>query len=240
MANRLFAIGDIHGCSTALKVLIDAIEPCTGDTIVVLGDVIDWGPDSRDCLQQLIDLSGRSKVIPILGNHEELLLQALESDSALRAWLDLGGDQTLLSYPYDGTNIIDPAHVEFIRAFADYLETVDFIFTHAGYDPDLPMSRQPALKFRWDFLDPAIQRPHISGKTVVVGHTPQPSGEMLDLGYVICIDTDCSRGGWLTALEVGNGDFTQANQHGQVRNGYVHMRAKPMGYGDDLQNPLKT
>jgi serine/threonine protein phosphatase 1 len=142
MPNRLFSIGDIHGCSVALKTLIDAINPQADDTIVVLGDVIDWGPDSRDCVQQLIDLSGRCNVLPILGNHEEMLLQSLDSDSALRSWLDLGGDRTLLSYPYNGTNIIDPAHVAFIRGCLDYFETDNFIFAHANYEPDLPMDRQ--------------------------------------------------------------------------------------------------
>jgi hypothetical protein len=56
---RLFAIGDIHGCSVALRTLIYEIDPQPEDTIVVLGDVIDWGPDSRKCVQQLIDLSSR-------------------------------------------------------------------------------------------------------------------------------------------------------------------------------------
>ncbi len=212
MANRLFAIGDIHGCSTALEALIKAIDPRPDDTLVVLGDMIDWGPDSRDCVRQLIDLSGRCRLVPILGNHEERMLQALDSDSALRSWLDLGGDRTLLSYPYDGTNIIDPAHVEFVRGFVDFHETDDFIFAHAGYDPDLPMDRQPSLKLRWEFLDQAHQRPHASGKTVIVGHTPQTSGEVLDLGHIICIDTDCSRGGWLTALEVRSGEIIRASQ----------------------------
>ena len=63
MPSRLFAIGDIHGCSTALKVLIEAIAPWPEDTIVVLGDVIDWGPNSRDCVQQLIDLSNRCRFV---------------------------------------------------------------------------------------------------------------------------------------------------------------------------------
>jgi len=50
--NRLFAIGEIHGCNVALKTLIEAIDPQPADTIVVLGDVIDWGPDLRDCICQ--------------------------------------------------------------------------------------------------------------------------------------------------------------------------------------------
>jgi serine/threonine protein phosphatase 1 len=86
MPNRTFAIGDIHGCATALRTLVEAIDPRPGDTIVVLGDVIDWGPDSRDCVRQLIELSNRCHFILILGNHEEMLFSALESESQLRSW----------------------------------------------------------------------------------------------------------------------------------------------------------
>ena len=95
MPNRLFAIGDIHGCHVALRALIQAIDPKPEDTIVVLGDVIDWGPDSRDCVQQLIDLSGRCQFILVRGNHEEMAYAALESQSELRYWLNFGGDETL-------------------------------------------------------------------------------------------------------------------------------------------------
>ena len=217
MPGRLYSIGDIHGCSSALKSLIEAINPLEDDTIVTLGDYVDYGPDSRSVIDQLIQLSHRCRLIPLLGNHEEMLLQALKTESAVRTWLDLGGDQTLLSYPYDGTNIIDPAHVEFIRGCLDFFETDDFIFAHANYDPDLPMDRQSSLELRWEFLDEPRQRPHFSGKTVIIGHTPQTTGEVLNLGHVICLDTDCSRGGWLTSLEVLCGKVIQANQNGETR-----------------------
>jgi serine/threonine protein phosphatase 1 len=51
----------------------------------------------------------------------------------------------------------------------------------------------------------------------VVGHTPQEGGEVLDLGYLKCIDTFCHGGGWLTALEVRTGKVWQANLAGEVR-----------------------
>lgn len=203
MPERLFAVGDVHGCSTALKTLIEVIDPQPDDTIVTLGDYVDWGPDSRSVIRQLIELSGRCRLIPLLGNHEEMLLQSLESDSALRAWLDFGGEQTLLSYPYDGTNIIEPAHVEFIRGCRDFFETDGFIFTHANVDTNLPMDRQPSLRLRWEPVEPDRQRPHVSGKTVVVGHTPQTGGEVLDLGFLLCTDTYCSRGAGLPLWRSG-------------------------------------
>ena len=236
MLGRLFAVGDIHGCSTALNALINAIDPRPDDTIVTLGDYVDWGPDSRSVIRQLIELSGRCQLVPLLGNHEDMLIQAIESDSALRSWLDLGGDQTLLSYPYDGTSIIDPAHVDFIRGCLDYFETDDFIFAHANYDPDLPMDRQPSLKLRWEFLDHAHQRPHASGKTVIVGHSPQTSGDVLDLGHLICIDTDCSRGGWLTALEVWTGRVIQANEKGEMRRS---DRRRGQTMTDEIRSPTR-
>jgi serine/threonine protein phosphatase 1 len=79
------------------------------------------------------------------------------------------------------------------------------------------MDRIGGTKLRWEHIEPDVQRPHFSGKTVVVGHTPQVGGEVLDLCFLVCIDTDCSRGGWLTALDVETGRVIQANQRGPVR-----------------------
>ena len=221
MINRLFAIGDIHGCNVALKTLIEAIDPKPEDTVVVLGDVIDWGPDSRDCVQQLIDLSGRCQFVLVRGNHEQMLFAALESQTELRGWLDFGGEETLKSYPYrGGDEFIDGEHVRFLKSQArDYHETDEFIFVHASYDPNKPMTEQSNTTLQWEPVQPEQMRPHFSGKTVIAGHTPQISGEILDLGFLKLIDTDASRGNWLTALEVGNGKLIQANQGGGVRTG---------------------
>ena len=219
MSNRLFAIGDIHGCNIALRALIETIVPGPDDTIVVLGDVIDWGPDSRDCVQQLIDLSGRCQFILVRGNHEEMLYAALESQSELRYWLNFGGDETLKSYPYrGGDEIIDREHVRFLKSQArDNYETDEFIFVHASYDPNKPMDEQSNTTLQWEHVHPEHMWSHFSGKPVVAGHTPQTSGQLLDLGFLKVIDTDCSRGGWLTALEISSGVVTQANERGEVR-----------------------
>jgi serine/threonine protein phosphatase 1 len=222
---RILAIGDIHGCSTALGRLIDAIDPGPDDLIVTLGDYIDWGPDSRGVIEQLIALSGRCRLVPLLGNHEEMLLEALDSNDQLRYWLNFGGDRTLLSYPYvEGSGMIPEDHLQFLRGCRDYFETATFIFAHANYDHRMPMDQVGGTKLRWEFIDPAGQRPHISGKTVVVGHTPQVSGQVLDLGFLVGIDTDCSRGGWLTGLDLGSGQVIQASQRGDVRRQTIRRR----------------
>src|SRR5262249_33858026 len=98
MAGRTIAIGDIHGCPDALAALIDAIAPSPEDTVVLLGDYIDRGPNSRGVLDRLIALARRCRLVPLLGNHEEALLDALRDKDSLRRWLTLGAADTLRSY----------------------------------------------------------------------------------------------------------------------------------------------
>jgi serine/threonine protein phosphatase 1 len=76
--SRTIAIGDIHGCSDALASILLAIDPKPSDTIICLGDYVDKGHDSKGVLELLIELSGRCRLVPILGNHEEQMLRARE------------------------------------------------------------------------------------------------------------------------------------------------------------------
>jgi serine/threonine protein phosphatase 1 len=100
--------------------------------------------------------------------------------------------------------IIPAEHLEFIKGCRDYFETVQHFFLH----------EQKWGGLRWASLPPIPGR-HCSGKVAIVGHTPQRSGDILDLGYLKCIDTFCHGGGWLTALEVEPGrGVWQANEAG--------------------------
>jgi serine/threonine protein phosphatase 1 len=224
MARRTIAIGDIHGCATALTALLDAIGPRRGDTLVPLGDYIDRGPDSRGVLDLLIPLAGRCTLVPLLGNHEEMLLAARSDREALRSWLSCGGAAALRSYGWAPggprralADLIPARHWRFLAGCRPFHETATHLFVHAGYLPELPLDRQPGVALRWRVTDAQTARPHRSGKVAVVGHTPQRSGEVLDLGFLVCIDTNCHRGGWLTALEVETGRLWQANGRGQLR-----------------------
>jgi serine/threonine protein phosphatase 1 len=224
MAGRTIAIGDIHGCSDALAALLDAVAPDRDDTVVTLGDYIDRGPNSRGVLDRLIPLAARCRLVPLLGNHEEAFLDALREKDALRRWLTLGGADTLRSYGWlpGGprralADWLPEPHRRFIAACRDYYETATHLFVHAGFVPELLLSEQPALALRWRVTDAATAVPHRSGRVAVVGHTPQQSGEVLDLGFLVCIDTNCARGGWLTALDVGTGQVWQADRAGRLR-----------------------
>ncbi len=219
MPDRTVAIGDVHGCSAALAALLDLIDPGPDDTVVTLGDYIDRGPDSSGVLDQLIALGERCRLVPLKGNHEEMFLASRASYASLHFWLACGGAATLESYG-SGARVSDvpPDHVAFMHKCRDFYETDTHIFVHANYRPGVPMSKQPAEALRWEFLDPARAAPHQSGKTVVAGHTPQKSGDVLDLTFVKGIDTACYSGGWLTALEVGSDRVWQVDERGRPRN----------------------
>lgn len=215
---RLIAIGDVHGCAHALEALIDAIDPGEGDQLVFLGDLIDQGPESREVLEQIILLKQRCSVVLIQGNHEEMLYAATENEKALRFWEECGGMRTLNSYHFGGgLKDIPPEHWKLLEECRPYYETDDHIFTHANYQPDLPMESQPGYQLRWAILEPEMMRPHMSGKCVLLGHTEQLQGDILDLDFVKCIDTACWRYGWLTAIDVLTNQIWQASRWGILR-----------------------
>ena len=132
--------------------------------------------------------------------------------------LDMGGTATLDSYgPGRDLALIPDEHYEFLEGCLDYHETDTHIFVHANYFPDIPMAEQHVGMLRWESLRDMTPGPHDSGKTVIVGHTSQKNGEILDLGHLKCIDTYCYGGGWLTALDVNTEEVWQADREGNMR-----------------------
>lgn len=224
-SSRLIAVGDIHGCVHALEALLQAVGVRRDDHWVVLGDFIDQGRETREVIERLLALEQQCKLTVLLGNHEEMLLAARKSEQALRYWENCGGVATLNSYRFGGTLAEIPAkHWAFIEHSQPFLETDAFIFSHANFDAQLAMNEQLDHTLRWALLEPDQVRCHASGKTVIVGHTEQRSGEILDLGCVKCIDTACWRYGWLTALEVQTGEVWQASRWGILREPGEHTQ----------------
>ncbi|MEQ8835229.1 MAG: metallophosphoesterase family protein [Lacipirellulaceae bacterium] len=214
---RVIAIGDIHGCLTAFRSLVEALGICSGDTLVILGDVIDRGPDSRGVLDVLLELKDQCQLVCLLGNHEQMLIDVVESRMPLSLWLGFGGEETLDSYLEGGTlSSFDANHLEFIQSWGDYFETASHFFAHGNFEAGIALAKQPWHEMRWISLRESIPLPHLTGKTAVVGHTSNKQGKVVNLGHLICLDTYCYGGGWLTALDVTSGVIWQADQQGQV------------------------
>ena len=216
MPPRTIAIGDIHGCSTAVAALLQAVDPQPDDTIITLGDYVDRGFDSKGVLDQLIALADRCNLAPLLGNHDQMMLHARDGKSDFQFWLNCGGIAALDSYGSSGQmDLIPAAHFRFLQRCLSYFEADTHFFVHANYKPDLPLDKQDDHTLRWLSLRDFVPEPHISGKIAVLGHTPQT--DVLDLGHVICLDTGCCNGGWLTALDVVSGQRWQVDERGQRR-----------------------
>ncbi len=216
-SGRLIAIGDIHGCAAALDRLLATIAPAPLDTIVTLGDYVDRGPDTRAVVDRLLELKTQCQLIPLMGNHEEMMLDVVDGHSPHHGWLRHGGLQTLESYDFSGDlQFLPPAHEAFFRSLGDYFLTDQFAFTHAAYEPSTPWEEQSIDSLRWQSLRDGLPEPHYDGRTVVVGHTADHDGKVLDLGHLICLDTGCYGDGVLTAMDMATRGIWQVKKDGEL------------------------
>lgn len=215
---RVYAIGDIHGRLDLLEALIDAIErddaeaPAAETTVILLGDLVDRGPDSAGVIQRAREWQGQRKVRILCGNHEEMFLRSFKDEEMMRHFLRHGGRQTVLSYGVDRDALAD-ANIEkaqrlmkkvvpgadrvYISGFEDMIEIGDYVFVHAGIDPEVPLDVQRKNDLRW-IREPFLSHAEPLEKVVVHGHTISNLPE--DKGNRIGIDTGAYSSGRLTAL----------------------------------------
>lgn len=215
---RVYAIGDIHGrldLFSALIAAIDADDESRGPaqtTVILLGDLIDRGPDSAGVIATAREWGQRRRLRIIAGNHEEMLLRSLDDNEVLRGFLRFGGEETLFSYPitpeeytaadYDALRAIMlraiPAEdIAFLQSFEDAIAIGDYLFVHAGIDPEVPLEEQKTTALRW-IREPFLSHPGDFGAVVVHGHTIFEDADIRT--NRIAIDTGAWTSGRLTAL----------------------------------------
>ncbi len=215
---RWYAIGDVHGRLDLFEALIAAIEeddarvPAGQSTAVLLGDLVDRGPDSAGVVARARAWQAERRVCLLAGNHEEMFLYALEDVAVLRHFLRHGGRETALSYgiprvQYDQASLeelqallaaaLPDEDRRFLAAAKNYLIAGDYLFVHAGIAPQVPIEEQREHHLRWirePFLDHAEPHQHF----VVHGHTITEAID--ERSNRIGIDTGAYRSGCLTAL----------------------------------------
>lgn len=215
---RIYAIGDIHGRLDLFGALVAAIEAddaakAPADTLIVLlGDLVDRGADSKGVIDFAGALQRRRPVRILAGNHEEMFLRSLSDIETFRHFLRHGGRETLLSYGIDRRRFTEasmeeaqalareavlPEHIAFLQGFEDMIQVGDYLFVHAGIDPRLPLDQQRGSDLRW-IREPFLSHDGSHGVVVVHGHTISEAPE--DCGNRIGIDTGAFMSGRLTAL----------------------------------------
>lgn len=219
----LYALSDLHGCWTALETLLKRSPIQDDDLIIALGDYIDRGPDSRQVLEWIIERTARGACLPLRGNHEVMLVEALRGTAAMKAWLQFGGQEALDSYAHHGRGRPEDFPAEHLRFLEEQLlpgyETETHLFVHATLEPHLPLNQQPDDALYWNRFE--TLQPHDSGKIIICGHTAQKSGVPASKGYGICLDTWVYGRGWLTCMNVLTGEYWQASQAGEFRQGTI-------------------
>ena len=207
MMEKIFAIGDIHGCLNKLEELMGKIPADRdGELLVFLGDYIDRGRDSREVVDFVISLNENFRsIVYLMGNHERMFLNFLEGLEE-ELYLYNGGRCTLRDYgiaitdsPAERKKKIPAAHMHFYQSLLPYYETEDYLFVHAGLLPGVELGKQKIDDLVWvrrDFIDSTDD----FGKTVVFGHTPVKSP--LIAKNKIGIDTGAVYGGQLTCVEL--------------------------------------
>lgn len=215
---RVYAIGDIHGRLDLFEVLIAAIEADDArsgpadTTVVLLGDLVDRGPDSAGVIARARGWQRRRNVRILAGNHEEMFLSSFEKTETLKHFLRFGGRETVLSYGIDpqAYQIASVEEVQemmhaavpaedraYLESFEDMIAIGDYLFVHAGIAPDVPFEEQRQRDLRW-IREPFLSHAAPFGAVVVHGHTI--TDEPQDRGNRIGIDTGAYLSGRLTAL----------------------------------------
>ena len=215
---RYYVIGDIHGRLDLYEALIAEIErdiaarPKAEARIILLGDLVDRGPDSAGVIARTRAWQQQRNVRVLIGNHEDMFLASFDKPEALRHFVKHGGRETILSFGlskkqfaaltleelFERLPRIVPQSVrDYVAAFEPMIVAGDYAFVHAGVDPERPFDDQKRSDLMW-IRERFLAHEGPLEKVVVHGHTI--FDRVMDCGNRIGIDTGAFRSGVLTAL----------------------------------------
>lgn len=209
----LYAIGDIHGNLEELQDLLGRIRHRAGSTVphvIMVGDLIDRGPDSRSVVELVMAGIPGVHTHALMGNHEAWLLKALRSDMVFSEWVHSGGADTVEAYgvAIRGRDYMNRFRQAFPDAHRDWLARLPRmlrhgrnLFVHAGIEPEVPLQEQSEDMLLW-IRTPFLEwtKPFPEGVRVFHGHTPVPVLEVHE--HRINLDSGCGHGGPLSAVAI--------------------------------------
>ena len=197
----IYVMSDLHGCYDKYVQMLEKIGFGDGDTLYILGDVIDRGPDG---IRILLDMMDRKNVIPIIGNHESLAL------SSLKLLRNGASEEELRKKRAYWPKVTQTALIDYIEGFSVYEEiTVDgrrFHLSHTlpDYRPELDIHDVTLREFLWG--DPDYTVRYGDNARFITGHTPTHLIDPAFFGKIwqgnghIAIDCSAAWGGRLGCL----------------------------------------
>ncbi len=220
---RKIAISDIHGCNKSFNALLEKIALTRDDLLLLGGDYIDRGPDSKGVIDTIMSLINHGyKVRCLKGNHESLMETAQFDREANKHWLMFGGKQTIKSFGVRKVQQIEDEYWDFLDALELYHSDDSFIFVHAGinFTNGDPLHDLDAFLWLRNWYKD-IDYDWLGDRVIIHGHTPnshqniRAALENLETDKVINIDCGC----YMT-IEAGKGrlcafDITNRELHFQ-------------------------
>jgi serine/threonine protein phosphatase 1 len=202
---KTFVMGDIHGLDKKLMRMLNFIADDQHDPddnsyrFIFLGDYVDRGPGSAQVIaivRLLQELMPKDKVLALMGNHEDMLLQEIEERGFL-----MDNYATIQSF---GTNIIPNDVVDWLNNLPLIAEDDKHIYVHAGLMPGVPIEKQRDSDLLW-IREQFLYTRFNFGKHVLHGHTPRKNVEKKM--YRTNLDTGAVFGGIMVAAEITNRTF---------------------------------
>ncbi|MBL7789394.1 MAG: serine/threonine protein phosphatase [Chitinophagales bacterium] len=189
-----FVISNIHGNNARFQSILKKAKFTKTDTLMILGDLIDFGHDSKGVLDSIFLLKKHGfKVICIRGDHEQILLDTLDGKYSKNFWLSLGGQKTLESFNVKDVTHIPNPYIEFLKSLPLFHITEHYYFVHAGIDmtANMPLKDSKSLLTLTNWQEKYVEG-WLGESKIIHGHTPESQTEILkqiEKGYnVIGID----------------------------------------------------
>jgi Calcineurin-like phosphoesterase len=197
--SKTYVIPDIHG---RYDLLCDGLAEIAAHSrgeaaaIVTIGDYVDKGPQSREVVERLrLGLGNDFQLIALKGNHDALMVDALQDSGKMAAWLAKGGDSALASYG-GAAGGVPQSHIDWLDGLKLIHLDAHRLYVHAGVECDVPLDRQDQHTLLWKRYPKGF--PGGYGKFHVVhGHDNCPGGPLL-YGGRTNLDTLAWRTGRLT------------------------------------------
>lgn len=183
---RIFAIGDIHGCAkTFEKLLFDKIQIQKTDSIYCVGDYIDRGKRSKEVIDFILGLKEEGyHIYTLRGNHEQMMLDSVTNEEAMDVWLSNGGKVTMRSFKINSVNDLPDKYLSFFKSTEYYIIKDNYIFVHAGLNFSIQNIFEDKTAMLWiRGFDP--YQPALENKLLIHGHTP------VSLKYIINQNGNC-------------------------------------------------
>jgi serine/threonine protein phosphatase 1 len=209
---RIFAISDIHGCyRTFYELVVRTIKLKKPDLLILMGDYIDRGDQTKEVIDFIIDLKNKGFDITTLkGNHEAMLLDSIPDPEMYALWMMNNGATTLESFGIIEAGQMKKKYIDFFGSLEYYRELGNLLFVHAGFNDYITDPFSDFESMLWE-SNPFYLNPLLQGKIIIHGHRPKHVDYVKKLinekSNVIPIDTGCVYDkelgyGFLSALDI--------------------------------------